>query len=190
MTSSGVTVPGRADARRNHHNLLVVAREVFAEQGAQASLRDVARRAGVAIGTLYRHFPNRDALLEAVLREGFLALGEAADALLASDTPREALLDWMTTFSSAPGECRGLPETMLAALGDETSALHAPCRVLRDAAARLLARAQELGEVHADVTGDDLFAALVAMRWVAENADAERAERLRELVGRGLGAPQ
>lgn len=64
----------RADARKNYDLLIDVAREVFVEQGAEASLRDIARRAGVGMGTLYRHFPNRDSLLEALLRSRFAAL--------------------------------------------------------------------------------------------------------------------
>lgn len=72
----------RADARKNYDLLIDVAREVFVEQGAEASLRDIARRAGVGMGTLYRHFPNRDSLLEALLRSRFAALTARAESLL------------------------------------------------------------------------------------------------------------
>ena len=73
----------RADARKNYDLLIEVARDVFVEQGAEASLRDIARRAGVGMGTLYRHFPNRDSLLEALLRSRFAALTARAESLLA-----------------------------------------------------------------------------------------------------------
>lgn len=72
----------RADARKNYDLLIEVARDVFVEQGAEASLRDIARRAGVGMGTLYRHFPNRDSLLEALLRSRFAALTARAESLL------------------------------------------------------------------------------------------------------------
>jgi AcrR family transcriptional regulator len=74
----------RADARRNYDRLLAVAHEVFAEQGTGASLEEVARRADVGIGTLYRHFPTRDAVLEALLNAGFTSLRVKAEALLSS----------------------------------------------------------------------------------------------------------
>src|SRR5688572_25840113 len=77
----------RADARRNRDLLLAEARKAFAEHGTDASLRDIARRAGVGIGTLYRHYPTRDALLEAVLRDGFDALRQAADELSTAPAP-------------------------------------------------------------------------------------------------------
>ncbi|RXY10335.1 TetR family transcriptional regulator, partial [Klebsiella pneumoniae] len=77
----------RADARKNYDLLIEVARDVFVEQGAEASLRDIARRAGVGMGTLYRHFPNRDSLLEALLRSRFAALTARAESLLLAADP-------------------------------------------------------------------------------------------------------
>ena len=82
----------RADARKNYDLLIEVARDVFVEQGAEASLRDIARRAGVGMGTLYRHFPNRDSLLEALLRSRFAALTARAESLLLAADPAAALL--------------------------------------------------------------------------------------------------
>lgn len=182
-------VPVRADARRNYRNLLLAAKEVFAEQGAMASLRDVARRADVAIGTLYRHFPTREALLEAVLHEGFLALGAAADELLASATPGAALLDWLARFSTSPGACRGLPEMMLAAVRDENDALHASCVAMYQAASRLLARAQEVGEADPAIHPDGLFAAVMAIRWVAESGGPDDAAHVLAMLATGLTGP-
>jgi AcrR family transcriptional regulator len=177
----------RSDARRNRENLLTVAREVLDEQGTTASLRDVARRAGVGIGTLYRHFPTREALLEAVLREGLEGLRAAADEALAAPAPGEALAEWLHRFSDRSGSCRGLPGSVLAALNDENSELHATSTAMVQAATRLLARAQEAGQVRDDVQAEDLFAAAAAIGWVAEHAGPERAERILRLLNNGLG---
>ncbi len=85
----------RADARKNYDLLIEVARDVFVEQGAEASLRDIARRAGVGMGTLYRHFPNRDSLLEALLRSRFAALTARAESLSSPPIlPRRCWSGW------------------------------------------------------------------------------------------------
>ncbi|TYC15896.1 TetR/AcrR family transcriptional regulator [Actinomadura syzygii] len=176
----------RADARRNRETLLAVAREVFDEQGTDASLRDVARRAGVGIGTLYRHFPTRDALLEAVLRTGLENMRAAAEKAIESDSPRDALIGWLRLFSERSGACRGLPASVLGALGDDESELHASSSAMMHAAERLLTRAQEAGEVRPDVTAEELFAASAALGWVAEYSGRKRAERILALLGDGL----
>ncbi|MEV5755031.1 helix-turn-helix domain-containing protein [Actinoallomurus sp. NPDC052308] len=176
----------RADARRNRENILAVAREVFDQQGTEASLRDVARRAGVGIGTLYRHFPTRDALLEAVLRNGLENMRAAADEALEASSPREALIAWLQRFSERSGACRGFPASVLNALVDEQSELHASSAAMMEAATRLLARAQEAGEIRKDVDAEELFAAAAAVGWVAEYSGRKRAERILGLLGDGL----
>src|ERR1051325_4645801 len=85
----------RADAQKNYDHLLAVARAVFTEHGADASLRDVARKAGVGLGTLYRHFPTREALLEALLRTSFDELTERASELETSGASDDALVSWL-----------------------------------------------------------------------------------------------
>src|SRR5918997_3877226 len=87
--------PLRADARRNYERLLTAARAAFDEHGADASLDGIARRAGVGIGTLYRHFPTRSDLLAAVLRDEIEALSAAAERLLTSQAPGDALINWL-----------------------------------------------------------------------------------------------
>lgn len=176
----------RADARRNRDGLLVVAREVFAEQGTDASLRDVARRAGVGIGTLYRHFPTRDALLEAVLRSGFDVLRTSADQLVESEPPDRALTLWLQEFAARSSAYRGLPASVMAALHDEGSELHNSCTAMYQAAARLLGGAQEAGAVRLDVDPEDLFTAAAAVGWAAERGDAHRASRILALINAGL----
>ncbi|HEX2315830.1 MAG TPA: helix-turn-helix domain-containing protein [Thermomonospora sp.] len=176
----------RADARRNRDALLAVARTVFAEQGTEASLRDVARRAGVGIGTLYRHFPTREALLEAVVRDGFDALRAMAEELMAEPSPRQALATWMARFSANSGACRGLAGSVLEGLRDQRSDLHTASEAMHLAATRLLGRAQEAGEVREDVTAADLITMAAAAGWVAQIADTEQATRILAVMLDGL----
>jgi AcrR family transcriptional regulator len=176
----------RADAQRNRESLLAVAREVIAEQGVEASLRDVARRAGVGIGTLYRHFPTREALVQAVLSGRLEAMAETAEAALGAASPGEALFAWLRRFSAGSGAFHGLPGSVLAALRDEHSELHAACARLQLAAGRLLARAQETGEVRPGVDPADLFVAAAALGWAAQHADEGRAAGILDLLVEGL----
>ncbi|MER7007777.1 helix-turn-helix domain-containing protein [Dactylosporangium sp. NPDC000555] len=160
----------RADARRNYELVLAAAREAFAEHGTEASLRDVARRAGVGIGTLYRHFPTREALLEALMRDGFDRLREEAVQLYSAADARSALVEWLGRMASGSSEYRGLPESVLAALHDEGSPLHESCAAMRAAGARLLERAQAAGEVRADVTPNELIALAGGVAWASERS--------------------
>src|SRR5690242_759905 len=113
----------RADAQKNYDQLLAVARQVVFDQGADASLRDVARKAGVGLGTLYRHFPTREALLEALLRAGFDHLTGRAGELAASGTPDEALVSWLREAVALTHDYRGVIALMVAAIEHPESAL-------------------------------------------------------------------
>ncbi|MFJ1757793.1 TetR/AcrR family transcriptional regulator [Kitasatospora sp. NPDC088134] len=181
----------RADARRNRDRLLEAAAQVVAEQGAQASLRDVARRAEVGLGTLYRHFPNREALLEALLGRRFEQLAERAREFERQAEPEQALVDWLREFSAGAAAHQGLPETLMATLHDPASPLHASCTAMREAGAGLLAAAQRAGRIRPDVTGADLFALANAVGWMSGLAPAlaERREHLFALVVDGLRTP-
>ncbi|MEU6315612.1 helix-turn-helix domain-containing protein [Streptomyces sp. NPDC047014] len=191
--ADGTTTPGqRADAQRNRERLLDAARQVVAEEGTQASLRDVARRAGVGLGTLYRHFPTRDDLLEALLRVRFDELASLADALLDDDDPAErSLAAWLGAFTVGASAARGLPASLMATLGDPDSALHASCLSMREAAGRLLRAAQDTGRIRPDVDGTDLFALVNALGWITDQAPsiAARREHLLTLVMDGLAGP-
>jgi AcrR family transcriptional regulator len=178
----------RADAQRNRARLIEVARTVVAEQGTQASLRDIARRAGVGLGTLYRHFPTRDELLEALLGRGFDRLAEKAASLEATRSPDDALVEWLHDFSAGATVHRGLAASMMATLDDKDSSLYASCLAMRQAAARLLKNAQDAGHIRPDVDGTDLFALVTAVGWIAEQAPsiAARHEHLFSLVMAGL----
>lgn len=178
----------RADAQRNRARILAVARTVIEEQGTEASLRDVARRAEVGLGTLYRHFPTREALLEALLRQRFDLLAARAQEVADSPEPYAALLEWLRAFAAGAGAYRGLAGSMMATINDEASPLHASCLGMRQAAGRLLERAQAEGTVRADVTGLDLFALVSAVSWITDQAPSlsGRADHLFGLVMDGL----
>lgn len=177
----------RADARKNYDHLLAIAREVVTEQGAEASLRDIARRAGVGLGTLYRHFPTREALLEALLRASFDGLTTEAGELETSTRPDEALVSWLRDAVAMAHNYRGVVASMAAAIADPDSALHASCVTMRAAGTRLLARAQAEGVARADVDGADLFALVGALAWLGDQPSfAPRAEHLFGLIARAI----
>ncbi len=173
----------RADARKNYDHLLSVARDVFMEEGANASLRDIARRAEVGLGTLYRHFPSREALLEALLRSSFEALATRADELQKSGDSADALMLWLQEIIAFTHEHRGVIAPMVNAIEDPNSALHASCITLRAAGAALLARAQADGRARADLNGSELFDLIAALAWLREQpSHAPRADRLFSVI--------
>jgi AcrR family transcriptional regulator len=169
----------RIDARKNYDQLLEVARVVVAQDGANASLRDIARKAGVGLGTLYRHFPTREALLEVLLRTAWDKLNGQARVLEAADNPDEALMLWLRDFVAAVRTYRGVVISMASAYADEESALHASCMAMRAAGANLLSRAQAGGTARVDIDGTDLFALAGALAWIGDQPSLEaRAEHL------------
>ena len=156
----------RADAKKNYDQVLAVARDLLAAGGADASLRDVARTAGVGLGTLYRHFPTREALLEALLRTSFDQLTRRADELERSSPTDAALVSWLREIVAVAHNYSGAIKSMVAAIEEEASALHASCVTMKAAGTRLLVRAQEEGTARADIDGADLFALVGALAWV------------------------
>lgn len=177
----------RADARKNYDQLLAVAGAVIAEAGADASLRDIARRAGVGLGTLYRHFPTREALLEALLRTSFNELATRAQELEESGSSGAALVAWLHDFVACARNYRGAIATMAAAIADEQSALHTSCVAMRSGGKRLLARAQGDGAARAEIEGEDLFALGAALAWLGDQPSfAPRADALFRIIARAL----
>lgn len=173
----------RADAKKNYDQLLAVARDVVTEQGADASLRDVARKAGVGLGTLYRHFPTREALLEALLRTNFDGLAQRANELERSDDAGSALVTWLREAVAMTHDYSGAIALMVAAISDEDSALHVSCITLRAAGTRLLLRAQAEGAARADMDGNDLFALISALAWLADQPPlVPRADHLFDIM--------
>ncbi|MFF4402386.1 TetR/AcrR family transcriptional regulator [Streptomyces sp. NPDC001480] len=178
----------RADARRNHDRLLAEARAAFAAHGTDASLEDVARRAGVGIGTLYRHFPNRHALMSAVFEDAVSELLARARELLDSPEPCSALVTWLREMVTHAGEYRGLARALMSVTAEPSSALARCSTPIREAGGALLARAQESGAVRADVSIGDLLQLTHAIALAAEEspADPDLADRLLRLTLRGL----
>ena len=145
-----ITRPKRADARRNYEKVLAAAREAFAEGGESTALEEIARRAGVGIGTLYRHFPNRQALLEALYVDEVEEVCRSATELDAAD-PWEALTGWFEGFIGYLATKRALAAELLNYL-DQDATLFQVCRAsLFEAGEPLLKRAQEAGVVRPDV---------------------------------------
>lgn len=177
----------RADAKKNYDNLLAVAGDVLAEQGVDASLRDIARKAGVGLGTLYRHFPTREALLETLLRTSFDDLRSKADELKTSDASDNALVSWLREVVAVAHNHRGVIATMMAAIDDPNSALHASCVTMRAAGTGLLARAQADGLARVDMDGDDLFSLVAALAWLGDQASsASRADHLFRIISSAI----
>jgi AcrR family transcriptional regulator len=173
----------RADAKKNYSHLLAVAREVVTEHGADASMRDIARRANVGLATLFRHFPTREALFEALLRMNADALTQQAAELETSSPPDEALMSWFRQAVAFTRIYSGVCALMASAHADPDSALHASSTALSAAGARLLLRAQAKGTARADMNADDLFALMSALGWLFDQPSfAPRADHLFHLI--------
>jgi AcrR family transcriptional regulator len=158
-----ITRPKRADARRNYEKVLAAAREAFAEGGESTSLEEIARRAGVGIGTLYRNFPNRQALLEALYVDEVEEVCRAAAQLEDGADPWEALNGWFGRFIAYIATKRALAHELLNYL-DQDAALFQVCRSSLFAAGEpLLKRAQEAGVVRPDVTIADVIQMVVGI---------------------------
>ena len=150
-------------------------------------MREVARRSGVGIGTLYRHFPSREALLEALLRESFDQLTAKAGDLATSDSTGDALVSWLREMVALTHHHRGVLSAMTAAIAAPESALHASCVSMRASGAQLLARAQAEGEARLDIDGADLFALVSALAWLNDQPSlASRADRLFQILASAI----
>lgn len=177
----------RADAKKNYSHLLAVARDVVTEDGANASMRDIARRAEVGLATLLRHFPTREALFDALLRTNADALTQQATELETSSSPDEALVSWFREAVRFTQTYSGVCDLMASAHADPDSALHASSTALHSAGARLLLRAQAEGTARADMDGEDLFALMSALSWLAgQPSFAPRADRLFHIVASAI----
>ncbi len=177
----------RADGQRNRERLVEAAKAVFAEAGVDASLEAIARRAGVGIGTLYRHFPTRDAVVEAVYRRELQQLGDAAQRLAAERPPGEALHEWMGVFVEYIA-AKKLIASALAVPGADRSELYATAgATMTGAMADLVARAKAAGDIRPDADPDDLLRALLGFTY-GNTSPGWRASALRliEILMDGL----
>jgi AcrR family transcriptional regulator len=149
--------PKRADALRNYEKLVAAGREAFTEADRSASLEDIARRAGVGIGTLYRHFPTRTDLVQAIYVDEVEALSRSA-AELAGLEPWEALTSWLERFVGYVATKQALAEELFAVADEERQAVFAGCRsMLYGAGEPLLRRAQDAGIVRSDVSIEEVI---------------------------------
>ena len=177
----------RADARKNYSHVLSVARDVIAEHGVNASMRDIARRAGVGLATLLRHFPTREALYEALLCTNLDALTQKANELETAGSQEEALVSWLREWVEFAQSYKGVVTLMASAHSNPDSALYASCAAIHSASARLLLRAQGKGAARADMSGDDLFALMAALGWAVDQPSfAPRADHLFHIVASAI----
>lgn len=142
----------RADAKRNYERIVEVAREVFREQGYDASLDEIAKRAGVGPGTLYRHFPRRENLIDAILQSWVDRVTDTADKALAFEgEDRDLLLNWFERYVELISQHKGGPAKITAAMGDPDSPIMTKCQVLASANSRIIDRLREDGALREDV---------------------------------------
>ncbi|MFD7864358.1 TetR/AcrR family transcriptional regulator [Streptomyces sp. NPDC059783] len=176
-----VPSPRRTDARLNRERLVAAAHEEFTEAGPDASLNAIARRAGVGPGTLYRHFPNRRALLTAVLADRIRTLCERAEAFSATYGPDEALARWLDAFLAHARANQGIGGALLIdGAGEPDIDCH---RLILEAADQVLVRAQREGAVRPDLTAEDLIRLVTGIALAtARDIDEEPARRLLRLV--------
>ena len=164
--------PLRADAQRNRDRILNTAAQHFAARGIDASLEDIAKGAGVGSGTLYRHFPTRDALLAATLRKSQEQLLAAAEAARVLHHPAAALQAWLKALQTYLRTFNGLPAPVLAAIKEEQSPLAVSCQKVTSLTEEFLAQAQKNGHACERLCANDLFLAALAMAWVANHVGA------------------
>ncbi len=176
--------PKRADARRNYEKVLAAAREAFAEGGESTALEEIARRAGVGIGTLYRHFPNRQALLEALYLDEVEEVCRSA-AQFEDAEPWDALNGWFERFIAYLATKRALAAELLNYLDQDASLFKASRASLFAAGQPLLARAQEAGVVRQDVTIAEVIQMVVSIGKIPA-ADPSQTERILRIALDGL----
>jgi AcrR family transcriptional regulator len=153
----------RADAQRNRERILEVAKQVFTRDGAAASLDDIARQAGIGPGTLYRHFPTRDALIEAVYRSEVEKLAAAEQRFAATMPPLEALRAWMLLFIDHVSEKRLIIPAMDTVAGGSTRLIEGSRSLIHAAFIASVKRAVASGDLRPDTHPDDFVRALVGI---------------------------
>ncbi|OCB30976.1 TetR family transcriptional regulator [Mycobacterium malmoense] len=170
----------RSDARRNREKLLEVATAAFA-QGRPVSLESIARDAGVGIGTLYRHFPNREALVEAIYRTELDEVAAAAERLLECHPPREALRRWMDRYASFVAAKRGMAESLQAIFASGAMQAGQTRDSIVGAVDLLLRAGADDGSLRPDVQADDVVSSLIGI-FLASGSPEQTARMLDLLV--------
>lgn len=188
MSEATVTrPPRRADAQRNYDIILATARGAIAERGGNVVLEDIARDAGVGIGTLYRHFPTRQDLLEAAFLDEALELRERALALADAPSTFEALVSWLRLQRDFGARGRSMGAAVMNAKHTEGTEIQIACVSMREAGAVLLRHAQEAGVVRDDVDIVDVLRLIHGIVLANEQApDPRRVESMFDLVIAGI----
>lgn len=183
----------RSDAKRNREVLIVAAAKAFADRGVDTSLEQIARQAGVGIGTLYRHFPTRHDLIEAVYRQEVEVLCAGGDELLAERPADEALAEWMDRFIRYVAVKRGLVGAMRSVVSADSEIFAYTHKLVVDAVSTLVDAAVAAGTIKPDTDPLDLLRGLSGFCMANDHADwQERAVRLVALLMDGLryGCPE
>jgi AcrR family transcriptional regulator len=167
----------RADAQRNHDVILEVAKKAFTRSGANASLDDIAKEAGLGPGTLYRHFPTRDALLEAVYRTGVEKLAAAEQKFAAAMPPLEALRAWMLLFVDYIATKKIIAPVLNAAVGGHSKVIEASYGPIHEAIRGLVKRGIKSGDIRRDLDPVDLLKALVGVAYMSSSPDWQQSAR-------------
>jgi AcrR family transcriptional regulator len=179
--------PMRADARRNYDRLVTAGREAFRENEGNTTLEQIAKRAGVGIGTLYRHFPTRLALMEAVYSDEVDDLGAAAERLTEEAEPWNALVAWLRLFLLYAATKRSLFHEISDEIGKDAALLTHSREVVQNSARAVLSRAQEAGVARADVESGDVTRLVGGCTMMPGGTD-EQQERILQLVLAGIRA--
>ncbi|MFS0698463.1 TetR family transcriptional regulator [Cellulomonas sp. 179-A 4D5 NHS] len=176
QTTPGAGRKPRTDAQRNRSHILDTAEEYFSAHGVSGSLDAIAKQAGVGPGTLYRHFPNREALLAALLSARRERLEQRRESLRAgAGDAADALAQWLDALAEWAGAFDGLPEPLRQALAEGTSPLALTCEGFVSTTDEFLRAAQREGGARPEVRGRDLFLAVLAVSWVRGAAMADDA---------------
>jgi AcrR family transcriptional regulator len=177
----------RADARRNSERLIAAAREMFRDGDTDTSLEAVAKRAEVGIGTLYRHFPNRLALLEGVYRDEVDALGSRSQAILDDADPWDGLAQLLHDFVDYAATKRALFQELVDAVGRDSELLTHSRAVIESAFEAVLSKAQRAGVAKAEVTASDLMRLVGGCTMMPGSTDDQRM-RMLDVVLAGIRA--
>jgi AcrR family transcriptional regulator len=179
----------RADARRNYDQLLRAADAEFTEHGADTSLEDIARRAGVGIGTLYRHFPTRDDLIAQVLSQSTAAIVARGRALLDDASPAVALARWLRELVTYVTTYRGLTTALATSYVGSGTPLCTNCDLIAQTGGALLTRAQAAREIRRDANVREVILTAHSAAWIAEQTeDPAAVDRLLGILFDGLRA--
>jgi AcrR family transcriptional regulator len=173
----------RADAQRNRERILEVAKQAFTKSGANASLDDIAKQSGVGAGTLYRHFPTRDALLEAVYRTEVEKLAAAEKKFAATMPPMDALRAWMLLFIDYIATKKIIAPALNALVGGPSKVIEASYAQTHGAIRALVKRAIKSGDIRKDLDPVDLLKALVGVSFMSASPDwRQSATRLVDIL--------